>query len=61
MPIQIKELIIRATVDNGNSNSKTASKGGGNSNTSRSESEEDKIVRRCVDEVMELLRIAQEP
>lgn len=59
MPIQIKELIIRATVSPqpGSSGSTNGQPEPGNSNR---EKIQEQTLRRCVDEVLEILRIQNE-
>ena len=56
MPIQIRELVIRATVDE-DSKSEDSSNGILATQTEHSES----LVRQCVDEVLEILRFQNEP
>lgn len=58
MPIQIKELIIRATVGDGpnEENTQAAAKDGGNGDGM----DQERIVKRCVEEVLEVLRIQNE-
>ena len=58
MPIQIKELIIRATVDEGRGENKGNGPKGANATSSKINEEE--LVKRCVDEVMEVLRLQNE-
>ena len=61
MPIQIKELIIRATVSpqpgSGVANSTNGSADSANSNR---EKIQEQTIRRCVDEVLDILRIQNE-
>ncbi|CAN5330808.1 hypothetical protein BH23BAC1_BH23BAC1_17720 [soil metagenome] len=55
MPIEIKELIIRATVrDSPESTGET------NSSSDDNASQEEQIVSRCVEQVMDILRIQNE-
>ena len=60
MPIQIKELIIRATVDEnaGQGNTPTPSPGPSGSDK---EKDKERLIRQCVDEVLEVLRMQNEP
>lgn len=57
MPIEIKELIIRATVGNG-----SESKEGSTASDSKKPetSTEERIVARCMEQVMEYLRMQHE-
>ena len=59
MPIEIKELIIKASVQDGPTEG-----GKNNGNTpiadQKNGSREDQIVSRCVEQVMEILRIQNE-
>ncbi|KAA6439406.1 hypothetical protein FEM33_14195 [Dyadobacter flavalbus] len=59
MPIEIRELIIRATVDNhtGNKNTNAPELAAQNGLDSR---QEDRIVARCMEQVMEYLRMQSE-
>jgi hypothetical protein len=57
MPIEIKELIIRASV---RETSGRTEENGGNEATRISSSQEERIVTRCVDQIMEILRIQNE-
>jgi hypothetical protein len=57
MPIEIKELIIRASV---REKSGKMEEKGGNEATRISSSQEERIVTRCVDQIMEILRIQNE-
>ena len=52
MPIEIRELVIRATVDEGQAPGGEASSG--------SESDRDAIIRECVEQVMERLKEKEE-
>lgn len=49
MPIEIKELVIRATVDSGGSGSKGPRK-------RKQAAEREEIVAECVEQVMRILR-----
>jgi len=60
MPIQIKELIIRATVSDGSEAKDTTTSASGPGG-SKKEQEQERMVRRCVDEVLEVLRLKNEP
>jgi hypothetical protein len=57
MPIEIKELIIRASV---RETSGRMEEKGGNEAARISSSQEEQIVTRCVDQIMEILRIQNE-
>lgn len=59
MPIEIKELIIRASVqdDVQEAERKTPSRGG---SSGKNGTTEEQIVNRCVEQVMEILRIQNE-
>lgn len=59
MPILIKELIIRATVSE-ESNGSNATGQALSPGSSRKTIDQEKVVRRCVDEVLEVLRIKNE-
>jgi hypothetical protein len=50
MPIEIRELVIKASVD------ETGVKKGKNAGTSEKVSDRDEIVADCVEQVIELLR-----
>jgi Family of unknown function (DUF5908) len=54
MPVEIRELIIKAVVDNSNSQS--------NKNTSQNNTpvNTDEIVARCVEQVLEILETKNE-
>lgn len=53
MPIEIRELVIKATVSQ-NENSSTGAAGGGTSTNDISASEE--IINACVEKIMEILK-----
>lgn len=53
MAVEIRELVIKTTVDN-------SSSGSGASSQSSSASSQEDVVRECVDQVMELLRRQKE-
>ena len=58
MPIQIRELVIRATVDEGSNNeASTSSSGDGGE---KKKQNDEKMIRKCVDEVLEVLRLQNE-
>ena len=59
MPIQIRELVIRATISEGEKSENTIAPatGGG---TSKKGKGDEKVVRQCVDEVLEILRVQNE-
>ena len=59
MPIEIRELIIRATVDNneGNKNANVPQQPARNNTDSM---QEDRIVARCLEQVLEYLRMQRE-
>lgn len=59
MPIQIKELIIRATVSEGSKPQDTGPSASGPGGKKK-EQENERLVRRCVDEVLEVLRLQNE-
>lgn len=52
MPIEIKELVIRATVEGGGGDRKGAGK--------KRELAREEIVAECVEQVMEILRMQRE-
>lgn len=56
MPIEIRELIIRATVSDAEPNKQPQNTSGSGPNASR----EEKIIERCVEQVMDILRIQKE-
>ncbi len=58
MPIQIRELVIRATVDEG-SNRETSASASGDRGEKKTQNQE-KMIRKCVDEVLEVLRLQNE-
>lgn len=59
MPIEIKELIIRATISD--ESAKANSKGVTSPVSSQGDaSREEEIVSRCVEQVMEILKIKDE-
>lgn len=60
MPIQIKELIIRATVGEGSKPRESAPVASGPGGLKKDQ-EQERLVRRCVDEVLEVLRLQNEP
>jgi hypothetical protein len=60
MPIQIKELIIRATVDENAGQGSSPTSSPGSSGTDK-EKEKERLIRECVDEVLEVLRMQNEP
>lgn len=59
MPIQIKELVIRATVDenSGAENSPAPESSPGSAPKGK---DRERLIRQCVDEVLEVLRIQNE-
>ena len=59
MPIEIKELIIRATVDNSSENKK-ADTPAPSAQNGLSAMQEDRIVARCMEQVLDYLRMQQE-
>ena len=59
MPIEIRELIIRATVDN-NAGNKNAESPGLPARNSSDPVQEDRIVARCMEQVLEYLRMQRE-
>ena len=59
MPIQIKELIIRATVSP-LPESAVSTDGSADSGNFSQDKIQEQTVRRCVDEVLEILRIQNE-
>lgn len=59
MPIQIKELIIRATV-NSEVEPQTSPGRSAETDPSKKEKIQEQTVQRCVDEVLEILRIQNE-
>lgn len=52
MPVEIRELIIKATLDTSNG---TAPDAGGNSTGSNSSPSEE-LIKTCVDKVLEILK-----
>lgn len=54
MPIEIRELVIKATVAEGNTNSGTGTSAAGSSNNNVSATEE--IVNTCVEKILEILK-----
>tara|TARA_R110002020_G_scaffold83108_3_gene205920 strand:- start:37894 stop:38094 length:201 start_codon:yes stop_codon:yes gene_type:complete len=59
MSIQIRELVIRATISEGETSGGNVTAPTENSGTKKGKNEE-KIVRRCVDAVLEILRVQNE-
>ncbi len=59
MPIEIKELIIRASVRDASDQSEAGS-ATANTASQANASQEEKIVSRCVEQVMDILRIQNE-
>lgn len=59
MPIQIRELVIRATISEGDTTENPAVPSPGQGSAKEGKNDE-KIVRQCVDEVLEILRIQNE-
>jgi hypothetical protein len=59
MPIEIRELIIRATVDN-NAVSKNGDPAGQPARNGSDPLQEDRIVARCMEQVLEYLRMQSE-
>ncbi len=59
MPIQIRELVIRATVDDGAKAEGEVSSVSGPEKGKKGQGQE-KIIRQCVDEVLEVLRLQNE-
>ena len=57
MPVEIKELIIRASV---REKYEGIEEKGGSKATRISPSQEERIVTRCVDQILEILRIQNE-
>jgi hypothetical protein len=57
MPIEIKELIVRATVD---TNAQTGESGISQNNTGKSTVDEDRIVARCMEQLLEYLKMQGE-
>jgi hypothetical protein len=57
MAIEIKELIIRASVRD---NSESVDEKWNNEATQIKSTQEERIVTRCVDQIMEILRIQNE-
>jgi hypothetical protein len=56
MPIEIRELVIKATVSSTESGTNSPATSDSETNASR----EEKIVARCVEQVMDILRIQKE-
>ena len=56
MPIEVRELVIRAVVEE----SDTSSKGSDRTATVDPDTERQQIVQACVDQVMRILRHGQE-
>jgi hypothetical protein len=50
MPVEIRELVIRATIDS------KGKEGGGGSNGQASPQQKKEIVEECVEQVLEILR-----
>lgn len=50
MAVEIKELVIRAVVENGNDNNRTV----------QSTASNDNLVRECIDEIMRIIRQKEE-
>lgn len=59
MPIQIRELVIRATISEGEKSENTMAPATG-SDTAKKGKGDEKVVRQCVDEVLEILRVQNE-
>lgn len=59
MPIQIRELVIRATVDEGAKAEGSEAAVSGSKKGKKGQGQE-KIIRQCVDEVLEVLRLQNE-
>lgn len=55
MPIEIKELIIRATINNDMDNSRNGSSEG-SSGASKWADDRELIVAECIDQVMQILK-----
>lgn len=60
MPIEIKELVIRATVDPGEGGGETTGHRRGAQSGNGPQLETDEIVQACVEQVMEILRRERE-
>ncbi len=58
MPLEIKELVIRATIDAGGKDG--GGQGGGGGRPGRNQDDRAAIVAECVDQVMEILRRERE-
>lgn len=58
MPIEIKELIIRASIRDDNDQSKKNNNS--NSVSGGNHSQEERIVSRCVEQILNILRIQNE-
>ncbi len=58
MPIEIKELIIKATVASGDDQESGLSREG--AGVEPPGNQEEQLIKRCVEQVMEILRIQNE-
>ncbi|MGB6152069.1 MAG: DUF5908 family protein [Pricia sp.] len=59
MPIQVKELVIRATVDE-NSGSENSPAPEASPESALDGKNRERLIRQCVDEVLEILRLQNE-
>lgn len=52
MPVEIRELVIRATVDNANANGQQT----GATHQQGNETPEEALIKACVDRILEILK-----
>lgn len=60
MPIEIKELIIRASVQEQGEGASRGVESSRQASSDKNKTKEERLVSRCVEQVMEILRIQNE-
>lgn len=60
MPIEIRELVIRATVESGKDGTEKPAAAPANGAATPANTDNDQVVQACVEQVLEILRRKQE-
>jgi len=56
MPLEIRELIVKATVDSSGSTSGTSDTGADNGSNGNEQSSQEQLINLCVEKVLEILK-----
>ncbi len=56
MPLEIRELIVKATVDSSGSASGTSDTGADNGSNGNEQSSQEQLINLCVEKVLEILK-----